>query len=74
MIVRPSGLSARMVPRCPSAMLRAMDSPMPKPPVSALPGREALGKQTENRVKILRAHTLNLHHSAASFSISPRSR
>ena len=36
MTVRPSGLSARIVPRCPSAMLRAMDSPMPKPPVSAL--------------------------------------
>jgi hypothetical protein len=35
-IVRPSGLSARMVPRCPSAMLRAMGRPMPKPPVSAL--------------------------------------
>ena len=45
--------------------------------IPPLPGREAPGQQTENRVKILRAHTLDGHHSASSFSISaisPRSR
>ena len=42
--------------------------------VPSLPGWEALGKQAENRVKILRAHALDGHHSVSSFSISPRSR
>ena len=31
-IVRPSGLTAFIEPLCPSAMLRAIESPMPKPP------------------------------------------
>lgn len=31
-IVRPSGLTAFIEPLCSSAMLRAIESPMPKPP------------------------------------------
>jgi hypothetical protein len=31
-ILRPSGLTAFIEPLCPSAMVRAIESPMPKPP------------------------------------------